>query len=144
MLLCSYPDVLGSQMLTSWRGTYEYVSRSTILWQEEALCSKGTSSTHLHPSSPAPKGMLHSLLLLLSLCLPGAKGHEKVPNQALLCNWPTPKLQNLPCTPSEVGTFHSLCHLSPITLTCSKSPVSRTTNAQGSQVERESLCLPGN
>lgn len=38
-------------------------------------------------SSPACKGILHSLLLLLSLCFPRAWGHEKMaPDQALVCD----------------------------------------------------------
>lgn len=49
------------------------------------------------PASPAPKGILHRLLLLLSLRFPGAW------DQALLCNWSTQESKKLASLYSEGG-----------------------------------------
>lgn len=43
-----------------------------------------------------------------------------------------------PVLKMKLGLFHSPCHLSPITLTCSKGSVRRTMNAQSSQAQRGS------
>lgn len=73
-------------MLTSWRGACEGVSKGTAPWRKGALCSEGTSSDtapSLHLQFP--QSTLHSLLLLLPLCLPSDCGNRKpASHQALI------------------------------------------------------------
>lgn len=108
-------------MLTPWRSSCEDVSKDTALWQEEAVIRHPTLS-----ASSVPQVTCHSLPLLLPLCRPSDWGDRKMASDSFrpLGNWPPQKLKNLHWAQSGSGLLYSHFHLPPVTLICSKAPVS--------------------